>query len=112
MTVDDITQVLNKMQGDKWEGVMLGLGIPLPLQEEILRRYSTDAEKKRACADYYVNYHPKAEWEELTSALYIQKEFTAATKSKTFMPTGRYCHYTSRLLMQLLCSLISTPCTL
>ena len=104
MTVDNVTHILNKMQGDKWEEVMDvgGLGIPLSLWEEIQRRYSTDAEKNRAYADYYVNYHPAAEWKRLTSALYLQEEFTAARESKSFMPTGRYCRYISRLLMQLI----------
>ena len=112
MTVDNVTLVLNKMQEDKWEVVMGGLGIPRPLLKEIQRRYSTDTEKYRACADYYVNCHPKPEWERLTWILYVRKEFAAATESKSFIPTGRYCRYISRLLMQLLCLLISTPCTL
>ena len=103
MTVDDVTQILNKIQGDKWEGVMDdGLGIPDPLWEEIQRRYSTDTEKNCACADYYVNYHPKPEWEHITSALYVRKEFAAARESKSFMPTGRYYRYISQLLMRLI----------
>ena len=98
MTVDNVTQILNKIQGDKWEWVMGGqvtveLGIPRPQLEEIQRRYSTDIEKIHACADYYVDCHPKASWEDLTSKLYIEKEFAAARESKSFMPTGKYCHY-------------------
>ena len=96
MTVDIVTQVLNKMQGDKWEGVMGGggLGIPWPLRKEIQRRYSTDTEKNRACADYYVNSHPRAEWEGLTKELYEHGEFAAARESKTFISTGNYCTIT------------------
>ena len=62
MTVDNVTQILNKIPGDKWEGVMGkgGLDIPRPLLREIQRRYSTDTEKIHACADYYVNYQPYA----------------------------------------------------
>ena len=91
MTVDIVTQILNKTPGDKWEEVMGGggLGIPWSLLEEIQRRYSTDAEKNCACADYYVNYHPKAEWKHLTVILYLKKEFGAARESKSFISTGK-----------------------
>ena len=93
MMVDNVTQILNKMQGDKWEEVMgggFGLDIPLPLLKEIQRRYSTDTEKYHACADYYVNYHPWAEWKDLTSSLYLTTEFDAAKESKSYMSTGKY----------------------
>jgi hypothetical protein len=96
MTVDNVAQLLNKIPGDKWKEVMderLGLGIPWPLLEEVQRRYSTDTEKNHACADYYVNYHPRAEWEHLTVELYDKKEFALARESKSFMSTGKkYCH--------------------
>ena len=92
MTVDNVTQVLSKIPGHKWERVMGGLGIPGPLLEEIQRRYSTDMEKNHACADYYVSCHPLAEWEHLTTrGLYWRKEFAAARESMTFMSTGKYC---------------------
>jgi hypothetical protein len=90
MTVDSVTQILNKIPGDKWEKVNGGLHIPEPLLEEIQRRYSTVTEKNHACADYYVNYHPEAEWRHLIRRLYWKKEFTAARESKTFMSTGKY----------------------
>jgi hypothetical protein len=89
MTVDNVTQILNKIPGDKWEEVMGGLDIPWPLREEIQRRYSTDTERNRACADYYVNCHPEAEWEHLTRRLYYLEEFALARESKSFMSTGK-----------------------
>ena len=89
MTVDNVTQILNKIPADKWEEVMSGLDIPRPLLEEIQRRYSTDTEKSHACADYYVNCHPKAKWEDLTTELYYDKEFALARESKSFMSTGK-----------------------
>ena len=95
MTVDNVTQVMDKIEGDKWEVVMggRGLDIPVSLREEIWRRYSTVTEKIHACADYYNNYCPHASWEHLTRRLYLKKEFTAARESKSFMSTGKYCHY-------------------
>jgi hypothetical protein len=93
MTVDNVTQVLNKIPGDKWEEVMGGVGgldIPWQLLMEIKRRYSTDTEKNHACADYYVNCHPDAEWEHLTWKLYDKKESASARESKSFMSTGEH----------------------
>ena len=92
MTVDDVTQILNKIPADKWEEVMggLGLDIPWPLLKEIQRRYSTDTEKNHAYADYYVNYHPDAEWKHLIMELYLQEEFALARESKSFMSTGKH----------------------
>jgi hypothetical protein len=88
MTVDNVTQILNKIPGDKWEKVMDGLDIPRSLCEEIQRRDSTDTEKNHASADYYVNCHPYAEWEHLTTTLYQKEEFALAKESKSFMSTG------------------------
>ena len=62
-----------------------GLGIPKPLREKIQGRYSTDAKKNHACADYYVNCHPDAKWRHLTERLYA-----LARESKSFMSTGKY----------------------
>ena len=94
MTVDNVTQILNKIPGDKWEEVMGGreLDIPRPLLEEIKRRYSTDTEKNHAVADYYVNCHPQAEWGHLTLYLYVTEEFAAMRKSKSLMSTGKPLH--------------------
>ena len=91
MTVDNVTQMLNKIPADKWEEVMGGgeLDIPGPLLEEIQRRYFTDTEKNHTCADYYANCHPDAEWRHLTVALYGIKEFSLARESKSFMSTGK-----------------------
>jgi hypothetical protein len=91
MTVDNVTQILNKIPGDEWEEVMGGgLRIPRSLLEEIQRTYSTDTEKNHACADYYVNCHPKAEWKHLTMALHAKEEFALARESKSFMSTGKH----------------------
>ena len=102
MTVDNVTQILNKIPKDKWEEVIsgklgVGLGIPWPLLKEIQRRYSTDTEKNYACADYYVNCHPQAEWRRLTMYLYHKDEFALAKEAKSFVSTGK-------LLLLLLCS--------
>ena len=92
MTVDNVTQIFNKIGGDKWE-VIGGLDIPSLWLREIQRRYSTDTEMFHACADYYVNCHPEAEWKYVTRILYVKKEFALAREAKSFMSTGKYCHY-------------------
>ena len=96
MTVDNVASILDKIKGDRWNVLMLGLDIPLM---EIQRRYSTDTEKIRACADYYVNYHSEASWEHLTMELYWSKEFDAARESKSFISTGKHYSYSVHQLM-------------
>ena len=94
MTVDNVTQVFNKIEGDKSKVMGTpGVGIPYSVFKEIERRSSTDAEKNKAYANYYVNYHPEASWEDLTWRLYCNNELAAARESKSFMSTGKYCHY-------------------
>ena len=72
MTVDNVTQVINKIEGDKWK--VMGRSdidiVPYHQLEEIQRRYFTDTENTHACADYYVNCHPDASWKHLTKELY------------------------------------------
>ena len=94
MTVDNVTQILNKISKDKWEKVMgeelgVGLYIPKPLLVEIQRRYSTDTEKNHACADYYVNCSPDPKWEHLTNVLYVNYQFAALKENKSLIPTGK-----------------------
>ena len=96
MTVDGVTQVFNKIKGNKEEVMrsMLGLDIPSLLFNEIMERsYSTESEKNRAFADVYVNIHPYSSLEDLTRDMYLEEEFASARESKSFMSTGKYCHY-------------------
>ena len=95
MTVDGVTQVFNKIKGDKAE-VMRSwrLNIPSPLVDEMKERsYSTESEKSRAFADMYVSIYPNPSWGHLTRDMYWMKEFASARESKSFMSTGKYCHY-------------------
>ena len=93
MTVDNVTQVMDKIEGDECEEVMGGLHIPMSLWKVIQRRYSTASEKIHAGVVYYLNCHPHASWDHLTGRLYFKDEFAAARESKSFMSTGKYCHY-------------------
>ena len=90
MTVDDVTKVIDKIEGGKWK-VMEELGISKSVWEKIQWKYSTDSEKNHACADYYVHVCPEASWRHLTNTLYCKDKFTAARESKSFMSTGKYC---------------------
>ena len=91
--MDNVTQILNKIRvsGDKWEEMIHvgGLNIPEPLLKEIQMRYSTNTEKNHACADYYVNCHPNASLEDLSSWLYGQGEFAALKEKKSLASTGK-----------------------
>ena len=93
MTVDGVTLVFDKIKGDKVK-VMYGLDIPSPLVDEIMERsYSTESEKSRAFTDVYVNICSNSSWEHLTRCMYWTEEFASARESKSFMSTGKYCHY-------------------
>ena len=98
MTVKNVTQAFNKIEGDKWKvmdgAFELGLDIPKSQLEEIQSRSTTDTNKIYACAEYYVNYHPDASWEDLVRILYWKTEFAAARESKSFISTGNtvLCH--------------------
>ena len=89
LSVDDVTKVIIKIEGDKVK-VMRGLGIPESLLEEIKKIYPTDSEKSHAYADYYVHIRPHASWEHLTKTLWSERELTATRESKSFMSTGKY----------------------
>ena len=95
MTVDAVTQVMDKVKGDKLREICssdAGLNMPEPLVDEIFqRRYSTDSEKSRAIASAYVNIHRDPSWEHLTMRLYLEEEFPVARESKSFTSTGKYC---------------------
>ena len=94
MTVDGVTQVFNKIKGDKADVMRLGVSIPSSLVDEIMERsYSTESEKSRAFADVYVNIHPDSSQYDLTLSMYLEEEFASARESKSFMSTGKYCHY-------------------
>ena len=94
MTVDGVTQVFNKIKGDSEVMMRSEFYIPSPLVDEIMERsYSTESEKSRAFADVYVNIHPDSSWEHLTCRMYWKDEFASARESKSFMSTGKYCHY-------------------
>ena len=90
LTVDDVTKVINKIEGDKLE-VMEELGATESLLEEIKKRYSTDSERSHVYADFYVHIHPHASWKHLIETLCGKEELSAARESKSLMSTGKYC---------------------
>ena len=91
--MDNVTQVFNKI-GNPFEA-MGKLDIPKSVIKDTQERFSTATEKNKATANYYVNYHPYASWDHLTYILCTISEFAAADESKSFISTGKYCHYTS-----------------
>ena len=94
MTVDAVTQVMDKINGDKSHVMMVGLLLPEPLVYEIWQsKYSSSSEESHVIASAYVNTDTNPSWDNLTNGLYNCKEFAAARTSKTFMSTGKYCHY-------------------
>ena len=90
MTVDAVTEVIEKIKGDKSRVMTYGLGIPQPLVKEIeQRRCFSDREKSRLFADIYVNFHPNASWEVLTRRLYSWEQLAAVRESRSRMSTGK-----------------------
>ena len=89
MTVDNVAQVINKIKGDKARVFhSLIYVIPSSVLDEI-QRYSTDTEKNKAYADYFVTVFPNASWYYLTWVLYFNIELAAASESKSFMSNGK-----------------------
>ena len=61
--------------------------VPEPQLEEIYRKYPTEEQRIHACADLYVNCHPRSSWRDLCQGLYHwENDMTAARKAKTFIP--------------------------
>ena len=92
LTVDNVTRVINKIERDKAEVLKTPFGIIPTFVIDEIQKYSTDAEKNKAYADYFVTVWPSASWYYLTFVLYLNSEFSAARESKSFMSNGKYCH--------------------
>ena len=60
--------------------------VPHTHLEEIYQKNSTEEQRIRSCADFYVNIHPEPSWTHLCLRLYWENEMTAARKAKTFIP--------------------------
>ena len=66
--------------------------VPNQTLEKIFHEYLTEDQRTRACADYYINRHPKSSWKHLHWGLfYYSNEVAAVRKARTFIPqTGEF----------------------
>ena len=60
--------------------------VPGTILKEICEKYSTEEQKIRACAHFYVNEHKQSSWTHLCQILYEEEEMTAVRKAKIFIP--------------------------
>ena len=60
--------------------------VPDKQLDVIYQKYSTEEQRLRASADYYVSSNPESSWTHLCKGLYYASEMTAARNAKTFMP--------------------------
>ena len=60
--------------------------VPDKQLDEIYQKYSTEGQRLRACADFYVSGQPVSSWTYLCQGLYLMSELTAVRKAKTFIP--------------------------
>ena len=89
--MDNVTQVINRIEGDKARVLKLPYCvIPSSVIDDI-QRYSTDTEKNKAYANYFVTVYPEASWICLTEILCLNAKFAAARESKSFMSNGKVC---------------------
>ena len=66
--------------------------VPVPLLDEIYRKYSNEDQRLQECANFYVNCNDYASWRDLCVGLFYINEMTAARKAKTLIPqTGERC---------------------
>ena len=87
MTVKNVIGVMENVAVERRREVWSQWDIfPPPQLEEVYQKYSTEEQRIHACADVYVNCHPKSSWAHLCQKLYVVKEMTAVRKAKTFIP--------------------------
>ena len=92
LTVEKVTEVMEKVKVDKrrqvWDRVLTwryGLRRVSPV-DQLYSSHSTEKEKNLSCSDTYVNCHPEASWEHLTTLLYEEDEMTAVDQARPFLP--------------------------
>ena len=88
LTVEKVTEVMEKVKVDKrrqvWDRV-LTWEYSSPV-DQLYSSHSTEKEKNLSCSDTYVNCHPEASWEHLTTLLYEEDEMTAVDQTRPFLP--------------------------
>ena len=87
MNVENVIAVMESVPLDRRKEVSSDWGlVPDKQLDEIYQKYSTEEQRLRACADFYVSVNPESSWTVLCDGLYIKSEMTAARKAKTFIP--------------------------
>ena len=94
LTIEKVTEVMEKVKVDKrrqvW-GRVLTWRWESPA-DQLYSSHSTEKEKNLSCSDTYVNCHPEASWDHLTSLLYEEDEMTAVDQARPFLPPkGWWC---------------------
>ena len=87
MTVENVVGVMENVavetRKEVWSRVNI---VPDPPLKEIYQKYSTEEQRKHACADICVNCHPQPSWTRVCQRMYKMNEMTAVRKAKTFIP--------------------------
>ena len=95
VTVEKVTEVMEKVKIDKrrqvWRRVLTWYGAS-PV-DQLYSSDSTEKEKNLSCSDtyMYVNCHPEASWEHLTTLLYEEDEMTAVDQTRPFLSPKGWC---------------------
>ena len=71
-----------------WERVGTWLDVKKSKLQEIRRQALSEREKSHSLGRYWVNTDPNASWVKLGRVLYDEKEWTAVTMVKQYLPTG------------------------
>ena len=72
LTVQNVTRALRGMPYSY--DFSYSLGVPLPILNDISRRYSSDDQRKLAVVEHYLRYAPGASWNHLAGELYYYEK--------------------------------------
>ena len=88
LTPDKVAEVMEKVKVDRrrwlWRRVLTLKG-QSPV-DQLYSGHSTERERMLSCSDTYVNCHPEASWEHITSSLYEVLEMIAVDQARPFLP--------------------------
>ena len=94
LTLASLSLALKEVPDSKWNEILRRLRLPDSVQEEIQVAYRTDAQRKEAVLDNYVNKHPCPSWTHVTRVLRGMELYKLASEViKQYVSAGKQFSY-------------------